>query len=120
MGIKPLNLTIRLLSGADPHPLDSKPYKYFLLLISSNLIATASASHHQLLGSPGATKILDYKNADFTTQILNYAKSLSIAVPAVPFVLDCIGSKAGTLAALPHLPRSHRTVPRLQCFCPPL
>jgi NADPH:quinone reductase-like Zn-dependent oxidoreductase len=65
-----------------------------------NLIATASASHHQLLHSFGATKVFDYKDSDVVAQILDFTKSLGRARPAIPFVLDCIGSKFGALAPI--------------------
>ena len=65
-----------------------------------NLIATASAPHHQLLQSYGAIKVFNYKNLDATAPILDFAKSLGRPGPAIPFVLDCIGSKSGTLAPI--------------------
>ena len=68
-----------------------------------NLIATASASHHQLLQSFGANKVFDYKKADATAQIPAFAKSLARTGPAIPFVLDCIGSKSGTLAPIANI-----------------
>jgi D-arabinose 1-dehydrogenase-like Zn-dependent alcohol dehydrogenase len=64
------------------------------------LIATASPSHHQLLRSFGATEVFDYKNPDVTAQILDSAKSLGGTGPVIPFVLDCIGSKYGTLSPI--------------------
>jgi NADPH:quinone reductase-like Zn-dependent oxidoreductase len=63
-------------------------------------MATASPSHHQLLHSFGASNVFDYKNADVAAQILDAAKSLGGTGPAIPFVLDCIGSKYGTLAPI--------------------
>jgi threonine dehydrogenase-like Zn-dependent dehydrogenase len=65
-----------------------------------NLIATASTSHHQLLQSYGAINVFDYKNVDVAAQVLAFAKTLGKTGPAIPFVLDCIGSKSGTLAPI--------------------
>ena len=65
-----------------------------------NLMATASASYHQLLQSFGASKVFDYKHADVAAQILAFAKSLDSTRPAISFVLDCTWSKSGTLAPI--------------------
>ena len=65
-----------------------------------NLIGTASATHHQLLRSFGAAETFDYKGGDVTARILDFAKSLSRNEPTIPFVLDCIGSKIGSLAPI--------------------
>ena len=37
---------------------------------------------------------------DVAAQILDFAKSLGGTGPVIPFVLDCIGSKLGTLAPI--------------------
>jgi NADPH:quinone reductase-like Zn-dependent oxidoreductase len=68
-----------------------------------NLIATASACHHQLLQSFGANKVFDYKKADATAQILAFANPLARTGPTIPFMLDCIESKSGTLAPIANI-----------------
>ena len=55
-----------------------------------NLLATASRHQHALLSSFGAKQCFDYRESDVAAQILNVAKH-------VPFILDCIGSKDGSL-----------------------
>lgn len=59
-----------------------------------NLIATASKAHHELLRSYGAKQCFDYRSPSIVSQILDAAGG------KVPFVLDCIGSKYGSLAPI--------------------
>jgi threonine dehydrogenase-like Zn-dependent dehydrogenase len=58
-----------------------------------NLIATSSPQHHQTLKALGASHVFDYKDPNITKLILNVA-------PTVTFVLDCVGSKAGSLTPI--------------------
>jgi NADPH:quinone reductase-like Zn-dependent oxidoreductase len=75
-----------------------------------NLIAMASDSHRQLLQSFGANEVFDYKKADATAQILAFAKSLARTGPAIPFALDCIGSKSGTLTPIANIVQTETKV----------
>ncbi|KAH8592926.1 chaperonin 10-like protein [Bisporella sp. PMI_857] len=59
----------------------------------TNLLATASPQHHELLKSYGATHVFDYKNSNVVLDILNVS-------PQIPFIIDCIGSKSNSLAPL--------------------
>ena len=61
----------------------------------TNLLATASPHHHEFLKSLGAKAVFDYRQPDAPAQILAAAGSAG-----VPFILDCIGSKNGSLAPL--------------------
>ncbi|KAE8447816.1 hypothetical protein EG329_010210 [Mollisiaceae sp. DMI_Dod_QoI] len=57
----------------------------------TNLLATASKTHHAALKSLGARVVVDYRDSD----VLN--KLLEAAGGNIPFVLDCIGSKYGSI-----------------------
>ncbi|KAH7314142.1 chaperonin 10-like protein [Rhexocercosporidium sp. MPI-PUGE-AT-0058] len=61
----------------------------------TNLLTTSSTSHHSLLKSYGAKDTFDYRSPEIVPDIL-------AAVPGgkIPFILDCIGSKYGSLAPL--------------------
>lgn len=59
------------------------------------LLATASPRHHDLLKSYGATQVFDYSDPDVTKAIL--ASSTRSIEPAIPFILDCIGSQKGSV-----------------------
>lgn len=62
-----------------------------------NLLATASKQHHGLLKSLGAKQVYDYRDTDVTGQILGDTKG------ELPFILDCIGSKYGSMAPIAKL-----------------
>lgn len=56
----------------------------------TNLLATSSPQHFKLLKSFGAKEVFNYKEPDVVSKILDFATE-------VPYVLDCIGSKFGSL-----------------------
>jgi NADPH:quinone reductase-like Zn-dependent oxidoreductase len=60
----------------------------------SNILTTASSKHHSKLFSFGAKQTFDYKSASVVDEILKRAGE------EVKWVLDCIGSKDGSLAPL--------------------
>lgn len=62
-----------------------------------NLLATASTPHHELLKSYGARAVFDYKDPAVVQQILDSTSG------NVPLILDCIGSKFGSLAPISKL-----------------
>lgn len=57
-----------------------------------NVLAVASAKHHQSLKELGATAVFDYNDEDAV-------KSISSG-PHIPYMIDCIGSLEGTLTPL--------------------
>jgi hypothetical protein len=57
----------------------------------TNLLATASPQHHNLLKSYGAVQCFDYRHPKAIDQILDSTTG------SIPFVLDCIGSKSGSV-----------------------
>lgn len=57
----------------------------------TNLLATASPKHHELLKSYGASQCFDYKDAKVVENVLDLTKG------SIPFVLDCIGSQKGSV-----------------------
>lgn len=63
-----------------------------------NLLATASPRHHDLLRSYGATQVFDYNHPDVCHAIL--ASQTRSAEPAIPLILDCIGSQNGSVRPL--------------------
>ena len=64
-----------------------------------NLLATSLKKHHEQLKSYGATHVFDYNKPNTVQWILETAASIT-GRPTVPFILDCIGSKTGSVAAL--------------------
>ncbi|OBT46472.1 hypothetical protein VE00_03367 [Pseudogymnoascus sp. WSF 3629] len=62
-----------------------------------NVIATASPVHHEYLRSLGAKAVFDYRDPNFASLILESAGAETADGPAVPFILDCIASKYGSL-----------------------
>jgi len=75
--------------------------QYALQILShwgyKNLLTTASPSHHAYLRTLGAAHVFDYRDPDVSKKIIEAVEKQS---PAVPFVLDCIGSKYGSLARI--------------------
>lgn len=69
-----------------------------------NLLATASKRHHELLKSYGARAVFDYRDSDVASSILESAGG------NVPLILDCIGSKFGSLAPIAKIARKGATV----------
>ena len=69
-----------------------------------NLLATASEPHHDLLKSYGARAVFDYHDSDVVSRILEAAGG------NVPLVLDCIGSKFGSLKSIAKVARKGATV----------
>lgn len=65
-----------------------------------NLLATSSQVHTKLLTSFGAKAVLDYRKEDVVAQILNAAGG------EVPLVLDCIGSKDGSLKPISRIAKA--------------
>lgn len=66
----------------------------------SNLITTASAKHHSLLKTYGATYTFGYREPDVIEQITSSVHAESAERPAIPFILDCIGSLSGSVKPL--------------------
>lgn len=67
------------------------------------VIATASKKNHQALKELAAAEVFDYRDANVVTAIQAWARQNAgpnRTSPAIPFVLDCIGSKDGSLAPL--------------------
>ena len=56
----------------------------------TNLLATSSPQHFELLKSYGATKLFNYREPDVVSKIRKSTKSIT-------FILDCIGSKYGSI-----------------------
>jgi NADPH:quinone reductase-like Zn-dependent oxidoreductase len=69
-----------------------------------NLLATASPKHHKLLRFYGATQVFDYNDLDVMKAIL--VSSTRSAEPAIPFILDCIGSRDGSVRPIARIAQS--------------
>ncbi|KAK3693935.1 chaperonin 10-like protein [Podospora appendiculata] len=67
-----------------------------------NVTAVASAKHHAELTKLGAAACFDYHSPDVAEQILAAAspEGSAAAEPRIPFILDCIGSRDGSLRPL--------------------
>ncbi|RAL64297.1 hypothetical protein DID88_002189 [Monilinia fructigena] len=73
----------------------------------TNIVTTASKSHHSLLQELGAAHTLDYRDGDIVASILSASTEAAAnstrkeqRSPSIPFILDCIGSQKGSLAPL--------------------
>ena len=64
------------------------------------LLATASPAQHDKVKQAGALKCFDYRDPGVTEQILEECRAAAGAGQSVPLIVDCIGSKMGTLAPL--------------------
>lgn len=53
--------------------------------------------------SLGAAQVFDYRSLSVTDEILEACLSGSTAQPAIPLILDCIGSLKGTLQPITRL-----------------
>ena len=62
-----------------------------------NLLTTASRKHHENLKTLGAAKTFDYNDSDVTEQILKACDATQPDKPAIPLILDCIGSQKGSV-----------------------
>lgn len=64
-----------------------------------NLVATASPHNHQHLRELGATEVYDYRSPTVVEDILAAAAAhrKHDSRPAVPLIVDCIGSVPGTI-----------------------
>ncbi|KUJ06283.1 NAD(P)-binding protein [Mollisia scopiformis] len=60
----------------------------------TNLLATASKAHRETLRSFGAREVFDYRDPEISSKLL------AAAGGEIPFVLDCIGSKYGSIAPI--------------------
>ena len=74
----------------------------------TNLIGTASKAHHAELKSFGATAVFDYRDPDVISYIL--AAGNTSQTPAIPLILDCIGSKSGSIGPISKIAQAGSTV----------
>ncbi|KAK8117871.1 NAD(P)-binding protein [Apiospora kogelbergensis] len=71
------------------------------------ILATASPSHHEYLRGLGASECFDYRDAGIAQKVLAAASRLHQsgansdgAAEAIPFIIDCIGSRDGSLGPI--------------------
>ena len=66
-----------------------------------NVYATASPKHWDFLRQQGGAKhFFDYRDPDVARKILEAARALGGSGPAVPYIVDCIGSQNASLASI--------------------
>lgn len=66
-----------------------------------NVVAVASAKHHEMLKELGARVCFDYRREEVVEEVLGYVEGVEGAGgPRVPYIVDCIGSVEGTLRPL--------------------
>lgn len=61
----------------------------------THVLATASRKHHEKLSELGAKSVFDYNDSNVVANILEAGGE-----DGIPLVLDCIGSKAGSIAPI--------------------
>jgi NADPH:quinone reductase-like Zn-dependent oxidoreductase len=66
-----------------------------------HILATASAKHHDKLRALGAREVFDYNDADVVEKIHQAGNAHEI-----PLILDCIGSKNGSIAPISKIAKS--------------
>ncbi|KAL1865412.1 hypothetical protein VTK73DRAFT_5281 [Phialemonium thermophilum] len=66
-----------------------------------NLLAVAAGKHHDYLRTLGAAVCFDYRQGDVVAEVQKYVaekiRPHAKQGPAIPYILDCIGSQEGTL-----------------------
>lgn len=72
------------------------------------MIGTASKAHHAELKSFDATAVFDYRDPDIVPHIIAAIKPSQ--TPAIPFILDCIGSKSGSIEPISKIAQAGPTV----------
>lgn len=70
-----------------------------------DVLAVAAGKHHGMLEGMGAKKCFDYRDGDVVGEILRYLDREGLGGgeegrPRVPYIVDCIGSREGTLRPL--------------------
>ncbi|KAK8007034.1 hypothetical protein PG989_001024 [Apiospora arundinis] len=73
-----------------------------------HILATASPAHHEYLRGLGATECFDYRDAGVAQKVLAAAsrmhekggKKSDGAPETIPFIIDCIGSRDGSLGPI--------------------
>ncbi|KAL2199606.1 chaperonin 10-like protein [Corynascus similis CBS 632.67] len=71
-----------------------------------HVLAVAAGKHHEVLKELGARQCFDYREGDVVGKVLGYLEELEKTEnnkegrPRVPYIVDCIGSKEGTLRPL--------------------
>ena len=83
----------------------------------TNILTTASPRHHDLLKSYGARVAVDYKDVDVAAKVLTAAGTnpetnaeTNAATPAIPLILDCIGSHPYSLTPLTSIAQKNSVV----------
>jgi NAD(P)-dependent dehydrogenase (short-subunit alcohol dehydrogenase family) len=67
----------------------------------TNILATASRKQHEKLRSLGAKALFDYNDKDVVAALLSQGDESGI-----PLILDCIGSKFGSIAPISQIAQS--------------
>ena len=67
----------------------------------TNILATASRKQHEKLRSIGAKVLFDYNDKDVVAALLSQGDGSGI-----PLILDCIGSKSGSIAPISQIAES--------------
>ncbi|GAP91152.2 putative zinc-binding dehydrogenase protein [Rosellinia necatrix] len=79
----------------------------------SRVVATASARHHAYVRGLGASEVYDYRSPTVVEDLLRSARQGGVdgdGGPAYPLIVDCIGSREGTLAPLSRVAQPGSTV----------
>lgn len=75
-----------------------------------HVLATASQAHHDKLKEYGAAQCFDYRSSDVTKAIPDFISLQSGGARKVKYILDCIGSKSGTLEPISKIAESGTVV----------
>jgi NADPH:quinone reductase-like Zn-dependent oxidoreductase len=74
-----------------------------------NILATASAAHHNKLQGYGVLKAFDYRSGDVTKAISDFVSAAG-ENKKLRFVIDCIGSQSGSVQPVSRLAQDHTVV----------
>ena len=75
------------------------------------IIAMASKGHHEKLQRYGATQCFDYRDADVLQAVVEFAaKETGSAKPAIPYLLDCVGSQSGSVQPISKIAQAQARV----------
>lgn len=80
-----------------------------------NIVGTASPRHHAYLKELGAKEVYDYRSPTVVEDLLRGAAAAAgaeagEAAPAFPLIVDCIGSREGTLRPISKVAQNGSTV----------
>ena len=83
----------------------------------TNVLTTASKSHHEKLRRYGAARCFDYRKSDVEKELASFATSQK-KVGGIAYVLDCIGSLQGSVLPISRIVASNDSAAKVAILLP--